>query len=60
MKSTTAATELYDLLLLPNVIVEWLTLPFHIREVPGSNLLPGTGCLEGFLVFLSLSRWLPR
>jgi hypothetical protein len=27
----------------PNVMVEWLTLLFRIREVPGSNLGPETG-----------------
>jgi hypothetical protein len=26
-----------------NVVVEWLTLLLHIREVPGSNLSPETG-----------------
>lgn len=25
---------------IPNVVVEWLTLLFHIREVLGSNLGP--------------------
>jgi hypothetical protein len=34
----------------PNVVVEWL---IHlIREVPGSNLIPETGCPDsGFLGF---------
>jgi hypothetical protein len=26
----------------PNVVIEWLTLLLHIREVPGSNLSPET------------------
>jgi hypothetical protein len=29
--------------LLPNVVVEWFSLPLCIREVPGSNLSPETG-----------------
>jgi hypothetical protein len=28
---------------LPNIVVEWLTLLLRIREVPGSNLGPQTG-----------------
>jgi hypothetical protein len=27
----------------PNIVVEWLTLLLHIREVPGSNLDLETG-----------------
>jgi hypothetical protein len=27
----------------PEVVVDWLTLVFRIREVPGSNLVPETG-----------------
>jgi hypothetical protein len=29
----------------PNVVVEWLALLLHIREVPGSNLRSETGYL---------------
>jgi hypothetical protein len=32
----------------PNVVVEWLTILLRIREVPGSNLGPGTGYPEAF------------
>jgi hypothetical protein len=31
------------LLHIPNVAVQWLTLPLRIREVPDSNLGPETG-----------------
>jgi hypothetical protein len=33
-----------------NVLVEWLTLLFHIREVPGSNLGLETGNPDRFFV----------
>jgi hypothetical protein len=37
---------------LPNVVVEWLTLLFRIREVPGSNLSTETAIVtEGFRGF---------
>jgi hypothetical protein len=40
-----------------NVMVEWLTLLLHIKEVPGSNLSPQTSFLtEVFIVFLRPSR----
>jgi hypothetical protein len=35
-----------DTFLGPNVLVECLTLLLRIREVPGSNLSPETGCPE--------------
>jgi hypothetical protein len=39
-----------------NVIVEWLALPLRIREVPGSNLGPETGCPDwGFSRFSSVT-----
>jgi hypothetical protein len=31
---------------LQNVVVEWLTLLLHIREIPASNLDPKTGYTE--------------
>jgi hypothetical protein len=44
-------------LLLPNVVVERLTLLLRIREVSGSHLGPETGYLERFVVvFLSASN----
>jgi hypothetical protein len=27
-----------------NIVVRWLTLLLHIRDVPGSNISPETGC----------------
>jgi hypothetical protein len=30
----------------PNIMVEWLTLLLHIREVPVSNLCPDTNYLD--------------
>jgi hypothetical protein len=36
---------------LTNVVVEWLTLLFRIREVPGWNLSPETGYPEAFRRF---------
>jgi hypothetical protein len=35
-----------------NVVVEWLTILLRIREVPGLNLRPKTGCPEVFCGFL--------
>jgi hypothetical protein len=38
-------------------VIEWLTLLFRIREVPGSILGPETGYPDRFfLVFLSPSK----
>jgi hypothetical protein len=37
-----------------NIVVEWLTLLFHIQEVPGSNLVPETDYSEGIFVFFSV------
>jgi hypothetical protein len=43
-----------------NVVVEWLALLLPIREVPGSNLGPETGCPDrSFVVFLSPFRQMP-
>jgi hypothetical protein len=46
---------------LPNVVVEWLTLLFPIREVPGSFLSQGdlVSRLRVFVIFLSPSRLVP-
>jgi hypothetical protein len=43
-------------------VVEWLTLLFHIREVPGSNLDSETRYPYGgfFVIFLSPSRHMPE
>jgi hypothetical protein len=39
-----AVLDLFNLkFLLPNFVVEWLTLLLRIREVPRSNLGPETG-----------------
>jgi hypothetical protein len=44
----------------PYVSAEWLALLLRIREVPGSNLGPETGCSDRcFVVFLkSLERYI--
>jgi hypothetical protein len=43
-----------------NVVVQWLTILLRIREVPGSDLEPGTGYHDrDFMVFLSPSRKMP-
>jgi hypothetical protein len=42
---------------LPTIVVEWLALLLHIREVPGSNLSLKTGSSDRFFVdFLSPSK----
>jgi hypothetical protein len=38
-----------DVHLAPNVVIEMLTLLFHIREVLDSNLGPETGYPEAFV-----------
>jgi hypothetical protein len=43
-------------LISPNVVVEWLTLLIHIREVPGSNIGPETVYPEVFRCFSQTSR----
>jgi hypothetical protein len=41
----------------PNIVVEWLTLLLHIREVPGSNLDLETGHSDwSFLWFSSIPQ----
>jgi hypothetical protein len=37
--------------LLPNVVVEWVAVLFHIREVRGSNLGPENGYSDFFRGF---------
>jgi hypothetical protein len=44
---------------LPNVVVEWLAFLLRIREIPGSNLGPETGCPDWFVVLLSTSSQMP-
>jgi hypothetical protein len=39
---------------LPNFLVEWLLLLFHIHDVPGSVTVPDAGCHNFFVMFLSL------
>jgi hypothetical protein len=38
--------SIFDFTHSTNVMVDWLTLLFHIREVPGSDLGPESGCLD--------------
>jgi hypothetical protein len=51
----------YIMVLTPKIVVEWLSLLFHIREVPGSSLGPGDRLsrLNFFVVFLNLSWRMP-
>jgi hypothetical protein len=44
----------------PNVVVVWLEIILHIREVPGSHLGPETGYYNVFVVFLSPARRMPE
>jgi hypothetical protein len=44
-------SEIKYVILLPNVVVECLTLLLRIWEVPGSNLGPETGCPDAFYGF---------
>jgi hypothetical protein len=38
--------SIFDFTRSTNVMVDWLTLLFYIREVPGSDLGPESGCLD--------------
>jgi hypothetical protein len=46
----------------PNVVVNWLTFPLCIRELPDSNLGPNTAILNevfrGFPLSLQTNRWI--